>query len=75
LYNGAHINCVDRYGEYPLHNACHNGDEALELVKFLVSHGADVNCVDRKDRSPIQFASKNGAYKLLKFLRDNGANE
>jgi ankyrin repeat protein len=74
--NGADVNCVDNWGWHPIHEACRNGDGALELVKFLVANGADVNCADIWGNRPIHLACDQGdkALELVKFLMESGAD-
>jgi ankyrin repeat protein len=74
--NGADVNCVSHWGSHPIHEACHNGDEALEVVKFLIANGADVNCADDSGWRPIHIACRKGdrELELVKFLVANGAD-
>lgn len=39
LYTGGEIDCVDMYGNTPLHVAAKHGQELL--ISTLLSHGAD----------------------------------
>jgi ankyrin repeat protein len=73
---GANVNCVSNNHWHPMHYICRKGDEALEVVKYLISHGADVNCTDIHDQRPIYFASIKGSesFKLIKYLVENGAD-
>ena len=75
-YDNVYINCVDSLGKIPLHFACENGDEALELIKFLVENGADINCIDKNGSSLLYVACKNGnkSPEFIRYLLDNGAD-
>jgi len=68
------INVTDKSGRAPIHTGMMQGDEALELVKMLVSKGADVNMKDKTNLkwSPLHWGADN--IVLVKYLVSKGAD-
>lgn len=70
LTHGARI---DGFNDiYPLHEACAAG--SLELVKFLVSKNPDLSLPNTDDLSALSVAVLRGAYDIVQFLLEQGAD-
>ncbi|XP_065901120.1 uncharacterized protein [Dysidea avara] len=48
---GANINCVDKYGDTPLHKAASSG--SLAVVKYITDHGANIHAVNEVGETPL----------------------
>jgi uncharacterized protein len=67
------INYIDRYGEFPLKEACCAGN--LAMIKLLVEKGADINLPNNSySWTPLIFACNRNFLAGAKFLIENGAN-
>jgi ankyrin repeat protein len=64
------INSVDKDDATPLHYACgeRKGNDALQLIEWLVSNGADVMASDRWMATPLHSASRSGYLEAIKWL-------
>lgn len=74
--HGADVNSVNSNNWYPIHFACKNGDDSLELVKWLALHNVNVNCINNCGHQPIHIAcaAKYRALELVKWFLDYGVN-
>lgn len=87
LEHGADVNCVDREGCTPLHNAvcgdhfhydsvshssCSGGDK--KIVNLLIANGADVNAVDKtRHWTPLHHAASCRLFTMAEILLKRGA--
>ena len=61
---GVDINCRDKQGRTPLHEACCNhyhvsqDSQKLEIVKLLVSNGADPCALDNLEETPLHAVAR-----------------
>jgi len=71
---GADVNLPDFEGQTPLMWAAmaHFGDEATNIVKFLLEHGAKVNARDKMGNGALDMA---GSKQIAKLLEQAGATE
>ena len=65
IYVGVDINCRDKQGRTPLHEACCNNQKyfikdshKLEVVKLLVSNGADPCALDNLEETPLHCVAR-----------------
>lgn len=68
LAKGADINAQDHRGYTALMFAAQYDDDAVDLVKLLLSHGADVTPVAEK-QTALSLAAKRGETAVTKLLR------
>ena len=75
ITHGAELNCITREGWHTMHYACICGDEALELVKYLVSCGANLNW-NEEVVAYLHWACKRGdrGLQLAKYFVECGAD-
>ena len=75
LKHGSKVNIKARYGETPLHEACHAG--SLEIVQELIKHKADVNAVfdgGNELMTPLMVAAKSDVLEIVEELLKHGAD-
>ncbi len=70
---GAHGAKLNLGNPPPLSLAVGNGQHAMPMVKFLVTHGADVNAQDNMGVRPVAEAAGQGYLQLAQFLVGHGA--
>lgn len=68
LSNFVDVDCVDNWGDTPLHVACMYG--RLKMVRFLLERGADVSAVGRYGFIPLHLAAGMGYRKIVKKLME-----
>jgi ankyrin repeat protein len=71
LSHGLHVDCLDRYGQTPLHCAAAHG--RLKMVELLVSHNATVNGFSILHGTALSIAAEKGHVRVLKRLLASGA--
>ena len=71
LSSGANVNCVDRDGRTPLHDA--SIMNKLEAAELLLQAKADVNAKDAGKWTALHFAAQNWLPDLAKLLVAHGA--
>ncbi|XP_061418323.1 transient receptor potential channel pyrexia-like isoform X3 [Lethenteron reissneri] len=72
LEQGANINCVDEYGQTPLHKVARR--QQLDVAKFLIEKGADVNLGDKFGRTALHIAAIVDCPCLVELLIDSGVD-
>ncbi|CAM9514197.1 unnamed protein product [Lampetra planeri] len=72
LEQGANINCVDEYGQTPLHKVARR--QQLDVAKFLIEKGADVNLGDKFGRTALHIAATVDCPRLVELLIDSGVD-
>ena len=66
-------NCVDKYGNTPLHYAVKNKYMEVALVKYLVETGhCDPSCKDQYGKTALHYATENKHIKVIKYLVETG---
>ena len=56
LKHGMYVNQLNWSNATPLHKACQNEDDNVEVVEFLLSKGADIHAVNDYGSTPIHYA-------------------
>jgi uncharacterized protein len=79
LFNkGANLNCVDIYGDTPLHDALFAETIRLDVVQFLVDNGANVDALTLKNQTPlylaINYINNHKDIKIIETLLRAGAD-
>jgi hypothetical protein len=77
IKHGANVNSKDHGtdGETPLHSACDEADDRIEMVRLLLRSGAEVNAKDSKHRwTPIHYSASGGFPKITETLVAMGAD-
>jgi len=72
LDHGADPNARSRFGNPPLHRACHRGFSGI--ARLLLSHDADVNAKDMNGVSPLHWACIRGNTAIARYLIEAGAD-
>jgi len=72
LEHGADPNTRSKFGNPPLHRACHRGFSGI--VHLLIKHGADINAKDMNGVSPLHWACIRGNIAIARYLADRGAD-
>eukprot|EP01105_Mastigella_eilhardi_P023441 TRINITY_DN5901_c0_g1_i1.p1 TRINITY_DN5901_c0_g1~~TRINITY_DN5901_c0_g1_i1.p1 ORF type:complete len:749 (-),score=176.24 TRINITY_DN5901_c0_g1_i1:79-2325(-) len=71
---GADVNCVNTFGETPLHKSCLNKSIRLIIVNLLLEAGADVNVLNSFGEAPLHFAVRILRDDLVQTLLKAGAD-
>ena len=74
LQNGANPNEENQLGNTPLH-VCALLTEGKEVAKQLIDVGADVNAKNFIGLTPLHHAVQSNLIDMVKFLKENGADE
>jgi ankyrin repeat protein len=68
LFQGADINCINKYGNTPLHVAIKHNQK--DIVKLLLQKGADVNLGSNKGHTALHLAVFHNREDIIKLLLD-----
>jgi len=68
LFQGADINCINKYGNTPLHVAIKHNQK--NIVKLLLQQGADVNLGSNKGHTALHLAVFHNREDIIKLLLD-----
>ena len=71
---GVDVNTADGKDTYPLILACSYKDND-EMIELLLSKGADINAKDHGGFTALWWARKMEQGEVVKFLKENGAEE
>ena len=58
----------------PLHIACMNGDESLDVVNYLIKKNANVYAANKNGETPIHISASRGNEQLTNILLEKGAD-
>lgn len=71
---GAMVTMTTSWGLEPIHLACQNPLNGLNIVKYLLAHGATAITTTPGAGTPLHFASNRGATSIVKLLLKHGAD-
>ena len=75
IEQGADVNTRNTMGASPLHFACADGTDSLELADLLIRHGANVNTVETSTGcTPLHYAALIQDVSYIQLLLRTGAN-
>ena len=72
LTSGVDVNCRNRYGETPLHQACMR--KHLSMCEFLLKSGATVNAINKFGESALHKACTAISLPLINLFISHGAD-
>lgn len=72
LASGSDVNCKNRYGETPLHQACTR--RHLEMCVFLLDSGAKVDAINKFGETALHKACSTDSLEMLKLFLAVGAD-
>ena len=58
----------------PLHIACMNGDESLDVVNFLIEMNANIHAANKNGETAIHISASRGYVQLTNILLEKGAD-
>ena len=58
----------------PLHIACMNGDESLDVVNYLIEMNANIHATNKIGETPIHISASRGYEQLTNILLEKGAD-
>lgn len=67
----ADVNRGDKFGQTPLHIACHR-EGLLGCLTLLANHNADLEALDANGNTALHSAAGSGAAAAAEFLLDRG---